>query len=89
VTERFAPLGDALEELAALRGVRGPSAVARRIREVASYPVSGPEIGPFLHGDDWPPSALMVAFRHAFGLNEEERARLAWVYTFHEEPGEH
>ena len=78
----YTELGKALDAMARKRDVRGPYAIAKRVEEVSGYKVSGQAVSRYFHDSVQPKPAFVNAFARAFGLTEEERDMLAWVYTY-------
>ena len=78
----YSPLGRLLDELASSRGVRGPYNIAYYVGEASDHEVSGQAVSKYLYGKSLPGQPFIEAFADAFELAPEERARLAWIYTY-------
>jgi hypothetical protein len=78
----YGELGKVLDALARERDVRGPYAIARRVQEVSGHGVTGQAVSRYFHDGVWPKPAFLRAFAATFDLSEEERDKLAWVYTY-------
>ncbi len=78
----YSELGKMLDALSRSRDVRGPYNIASYLKEVAGFEVSGQAVSKYLYGESWPKHAFIGAFTEALNLTAEERAKLAWVYTY-------
>lgn len=81
----YAPLGEVMDEFArrAPYYVRGATPIANFIEQQTGegYP-SGTAVGKWMYGDSHARPEHMETFARVFGLNEREKARLAYAYAF-------
>jgi hypothetical protein len=83
----YSPLGLVLDDLARRRNVRGPTSIARHIKNRMGYGPSPSAWQQILTGETKNPERKNIKqFADAFELSSEERVRLAWVYVYGEEP---
>ena len=78
----YCELGKLLDNLARDRAVRGPYNIASYLKDAADYEVSGQAISKYLHGHSQPKQEFVEVFADAFRLTPQERAELAWGYTY-------
>lgn len=78
----YCELGKMLDSLARDRDVRGPYNIASYLENATSYEVSGQAISKYLYGKAQPKAEFVEAFADALGLTPQERAELAWSYTY-------
>jgi hypothetical protein len=78
----YSELGRILDAMARKRDVRGPYAIAKQVTSVSEYEVSGQAVSRYFNEGVQPRPAFMSAFARAFGLTEEERDTVAWIYTY-------
>jgi hypothetical protein len=81
--QSYSELGKLLYSLACTRGVRGPYSVAGYLeKSLGGHVVSGQAVSKYLVGAYLPKHSFIEAFADAFELSAQERAELAWVYTY-------
>ncbi len=78
----YCELGKLLDNLARDRAVRGPYNIAAYLKDAADYEVSGQAISKYLYGHSQPKQEFVRVFADAFRLTPQERAELAWGYTY-------
>ncbi len=78
----YCELGKLLDTLAHDRDVRGPYNIAGYVQNATGYKVSGQAISKYLYGHSQPKGEFVEAFADAFRLTPQERAELAWSYTY-------
>jgi hypothetical protein len=78
----YGEFGKLLDALACARDVRGPYNIARRLKDVGGYEVSGQAVSNYLCRKYLPKHAFVEAFCEAFGFTHQERRKLALAYTF-------
>lgn len=79
----YGALGDLMDEIARTKGnVRGPHRIARYVKRVTGEGVSGEAVAHYMYGDYSPRPEFLALFAKAFGLDEREKATLAYAYTF-------
>ena len=78
----YSELGKMLDGMARDRDVRGPYAIAKRVHEVSGHAITGQAVSRYFHDGVSPKPAFLRAFAATFELSEEERDRLAWIYTY-------
>jgi hypothetical protein len=79
---QYSELGKLLDNLARDRAVRGPYNIAAYLKDAADYEVSGQAISKYLYGHSKPKQEFVEVFADAFRLTPQERAELAWRYTY-------
>ena len=85
-TKPYSELGKMLDALARERDIRGPYEMSRSLRGVAGYEITGQALSKYLYGKSSPKPAFVKAFADAFELTAQERAVLAWTYTYGSKP---
>lgn len=80
-TKSHARLGKLLATIAAQRRAGESRVIAQRIEKATGHRVGHREISSYLNGRGLPSPKFMRAFAKAFSLTEEERRKVAWVYT--------
>jgi hypothetical protein len=79
----YTELGTVLDELARARNVRGPHRIARYIQDKMGEGIGGSAWQQIFVGSTKTPERKNIQlFADAFDLTPEERARLAWAYTY-------
>ena len=78
----YCELGKVLDTLARDHDVRGPYNIARYVQNATGYEVSGQAISKYLYGHSQPKAEFVEAYADAFRLTPQERAELAWSYTY-------
>ncbi len=84
--KQYSKLGDMLDDLACERNVRGPYNIAKHVKNVTGYEVSGQVLSKYMYGEYVPKREFVKAFTEAFDLTARERSELAWVYTYDSPP---
>ncbi len=84
----YTALGDAMDELARKRNVRGPHRIANYVRAQLGSAPSGVAVAKWMYGDASPKPDSLEMFSDAFELSDGELMRLAWDFVFETElPG--
>lgn len=79
----YVPLGQMMFDLALeTREVEGPYSIAKYMTAELDKKIHGPSVSEYFRGTYDPPPQFMVDFAEAFGLDENQRRRLAWVYAY-------
>ena len=78
----YCELGKLLDILAREHDVRGPYNIASYVENATGYDVSGQLVSKYLYGKSRPKPEFVEAFADAFSLTLQERAELAWSYTY-------